>query len=106
MKFYHHTARIFVGLKLGILADLGPLEILTPWWQNFKKYIYFKIWVLVMKYMESSCHLEVWNYDFYAKTVSTGILTTYRTTQTLEGMRDLKACLKIGIFSLFIMNLT
>ena len=36
MKLYHQTARIFISLKLGILAGLGPLEILTLWWQNFK----------------------------------------------------------------------
>ena len=41
-----------------------------------------------MKYIESLSHLEVWNYDFKAKTVSTGILATYGSTQTLKGVGD------------------
>ena len=43
-----------------------------------------------MKYIESSSHLEVWIYDFIAKTVFTGILATYSSTLTLEDVGDPK----------------
>ena len=60
----------------------------SPLMAEFQTKIYFIIWVLVMKYIESLSHLEVWNYDFKAKTVSTGILATYGSTQTLKGVGD------------------
>ena len=60
----------------------------SPLVAEFQTKIYFIIWVLVMKYIESLSHLEVWNYDFKAKTVSTGILATYGSTQTLKGVGD------------------
>ena len=38
--------------------NLSPLVV------EFQTKIYFIIWVLVVKYIESLSHLEVWNYDF------------------------------------------
>ena len=41
-----------------------------------------------MKYIESSSDLELWRHDFKAKTIISGILATYGSTQTLKGVGD------------------
>ena len=41
-----------------------------------------------MKYIESYSNLEVWNYDFQAKTYLSRIVTAYGSTQTLEDFGD------------------
>ena len=53
---------------------------------KFKTKLYFIIWPILMKFIESLNHLEVWNDDFKAKTVLTGILAIYGSTKTLKGM--------------------
>ena len=48
---------------------------------EFQTKLYFKIWTLVVKYIESPCDLELWNYDFLPKTILAGILATYGSTR-------------------------
>ena len=56
---------------------------------EFQTKLYFKIWTLVMKYIESPSDLELWNYDFLPKTILAGILATYSSTITLDDFGDL-----------------
>ena len=56
---------------------------------EFQTKLYFKIWTLVMKYIESPSDLELWNYDFLPKTILAGILATYGSTITLDDFGDL-----------------
>ena len=53
---------------------------------EFQTKLYFNKWSLVMKYIESSRNLEVWNYDFLAKMFFSRIVTTYGSTQTSEDL--------------------
>ena len=71
LKFYHQRAQIYVGFKIAKNDQNWPKLTSvnsSPLVVEFQTKIYLTFWTLVMKYIESSSQLEVWKYDFLAKT--------------------------------------
>ena len=83
LKFYHQRAQIYVGFRIAKNDQNWPKltsvnsSLLVV---EFQSKIYLTFWTLVMKYIESLSHLEVWKNDFSAKTFFGPLRASYGST--------------------------